>query len=84
MNKQKFKASAVGIKPTLHIGKCGVEKVAQELKKQLEIKKIVKVKFLKTAFIEENKLKLSKKMEGLTGSELIDVRGNTAVFRRKV
>lgn len=83
MNKQKDKAEAAFIQPTVHVGKSGIESVVEELKKQLKTKKMVKVKFLKTAFIIEGKKELSEKLANLTDSELIEVRGNTAVFCRK-
>lgn len=44
---------------------------------------MVKVKLLKTAFLVGNKQELSEKLAKLTESELIEVRGNAAVFRRK-
>ncbi len=59
MNKQKYKAEATGIETTLNIGKSGIESVVEELKKQLKLKKIVKVKILKTALLEKNKQELS-------------------------
>lgn len=83
MNKQKAKAKAASLEPTLHIGKAGIEPVIQELKNQLKNRKMVKVKFLKTAFVETDKQELSEKLAELTISELVEVRGNTAVFRRK-
>ncbi|MDP2846488.1 MAG: YhbY family RNA-binding protein [Candidatus Methanoperedens sp.] len=60
-----------------------MEHVKKELKKQMKRKKLVKLKFLKSAFVEVGKKELSEKLANLTGSELIEVRGNTAVFRRK-
>jgi RNA-binding protein YhbY len=41
------------------------------------------VKFLKTAIYEKDKHEMAEKLANMTGSELIEVRGNTAVFRRK-
>lgn len=83
MNRQKDKSEASFIQPTIHVGKSGIEPVVEELKNQLKIKKMVKVKFLKTAFIEFGKKELSEKLANFTDSELIEVRGNTGVFRRK-
>ena len=83
MNKQEYKAASVELEPTLQIGKSGIEVVVEELQRQLKDRKLVKVKFLKSAFIEGNRHELSEKLANLTHSELIDVRGNTAVFRRK-
>ncbi len=83
MNKQEYRAASTELEPTLHIGKSGIENVFEELKKQLKDKKLVKVKFLKTAFIEGGRKELAEKLAAGTDSELIEVRGNTAVFRRK-
>ena len=83
MNKQKSRAEGTSLDATIHVGKSGIEPVIEELKNQLKIKKMVKVKFLKTAIIEIGKHELSEKLANLTDSELIEVRGNTAVFRRK-
>ncbi|HEY9245707.1 MAG TPA: YhbY family RNA-binding protein [Candidatus Methanoperedens sp.] len=81
MNEQKAEASRLGT--TLHVGKSGIENVAGELKKQLKVRKMVKVKLLKSAFLQGDKKEMSEKLAELTDSELIEVRGNTAVFRRK-
>ncbi len=83
MNKQGYRAASTDLLPALHIGKSGIESVVEELRKQLKRKKLIKIKFLRSAFIEGNKHELSEKLANLTGSELIEVRGNTAVFRRK-
>lgn len=83
MNRQIYKAQATGLEPTLIVGKSGIEMVVEELIKQLKIKKMVKVKLLKTALLEMKKQELAVKLADLTGSELIEIRGNTAVFRRK-
>ncbi len=83
MTKQKSKAAATSLDATIHIGKSGIEPAIEELKNQLKNRKMVKVKFLKTAFIETGRHELSEKLADLTDSELIEVRGNTAVFCRK-
>ncbi len=71
------------LEPTLHIGKAGIEGVVEELKIQLKSRKLVKVRFLRTAFIEGDKKELMQKLADLSGSELIQTRGNTAVYSRK-
>lgn len=83
MNKQEKKSEAVYIEPTLHVGKSGIEVVVEELKTQLKTKNIVKVKFLRSAFAQTGKKELAEKLADISGSELIEVRGNTAVFCRK-
>jgi len=83
MNKQERKAEATSIEPTLHVGKSGIDVVVEELRTQLKNRNIVKVKILKSAFIETGKKELAEKLANLSNSELIEVRGNTAVFCRK-
>ncbi len=83
MNRQKYKAEATLLEPSLQIGKSGIENVAQELKNQLKARQMIKVRFLRTALLETNKQELAEKLSNLTDSELIEIRGNTAVFRRK-
>ena len=83
MNKQQYRAEATGIETSINIGKSGIENVIEEFKKQLKTKKIIKAKFLKSAFVETNKKELAEKLADSTNSDLIEIRGNTAVFRRK-
>ncbi len=83
MNRQEHRKSATAIEPALQIGKSGIEAVVDELRTQLKNKKLIKVKFLKTALHEGDKNEMAEKLAKMTGSELIEVRGNTAVFRRK-
>ena len=83
MNRQKYKSEASLLEPVIQIGKSGIETVVEELKKQLKIKTMIKVKFLKAALVEGNKQELAEKLADLTNSDLIEVRGNTAVLRRK-
>ncbi len=83
MNRQEHRKSATALEPALQIGKSGIGAVVDELKTQLKNRKLVKVKFLKSAFFEGDKNELAEKLANMTGSELIEVRGNTAVFRRK-
>ena len=82
MNKEDNRGDAV-LEPTLQIGKSGIESVVEELKNQLKSKRLVKIKFLRSALIEGDRQELAEKLANLTGSELVEVRGNTAVLRRK-
>ncbi len=82
MNKQEKKAQATYIASTLHVGKSGIDVVVEELKTQLKNRDIVKVKILKTAFIDTGKKELAEKLARLSNAELIEVRGNTAVYCR--
>lgn len=84
MKKQEQRAEATAIEPSIHIGKSGIEAVIEELKIQLKKKNMVKVKILRSAFMEEEKSKIVEKLALLSNSDLIEVRGNTAVFCRKM
>ncbi len=83
MNRQEHRKSATALPPVIQVGKSGTSAVAEELRTQLKKGGLVKVKFLKSAFFEGDRHELAKKLADTTGSELIEVRGNTAVFRRK-
>ncbi len=83
MNRQEKKAEAASIEPTLHVGKSGIGAVVEELKTQLKERKLVKVKILRSAFTETGKKELAEELAKLADAELIEVRGNTAVFCRK-
>ncbi|NJD53472.1 MAG: YhbY family RNA-binding protein [Candidatus Methanoperedens sp.] len=83
MNKQEKRAEATSIETTLQVGKSGIGGVVEELKIQLKNRNMVKVKILKSAFAETGKKELAQELADLSGSELIEVRGNTAVFCRK-
>ncbi len=84
MNRQEHKKKAVSLEPVLQIGKSGIEAVVDELRSQLKDKKLIKVKFLRAALLDRDRHEMAEKLANLTGAELIEVRGNTAVFRRKV
>lgn len=83
MSKQQYRAEAAKLEHSINVGKSGIENVVEELKKQLKAKKMVKAKFLKSAFVETSKNELAEKLADSTNSDLIEIRGNTAVFRRK-
>ncbi len=83
MNRREQRKSVAFLEPVLHVGKSGIETVVEELKKQLENKKLAKVKFLRSALLGGKRHEMAEKLAHMTDSELIEVRGNTAVFRRK-
>ncbi|MDK2849435.1 MAG: RNA-binding protein [Candidatus Woesearchaeota archaeon] len=75
----------------IRIGKKGIsEALINEIKIRLKKKKLVKIKFL-AAFlnsIEENKKKVIKEalqiIANHTDSEVLEVRGNTAILKEKL
>ncbi len=80
MKKQEKKSAGTSLQSTLHIGKGGIDGAVEELKIQLRKKKLVKVRFLRTAFVETGKRELAQKLADLSHSTLVEMRGNTAVF----
>ncbi|WP_232687902.1 YhbY family RNA-binding protein [Halobacterium zhouii] len=65
---------------TVWVGKAGVDAVAEELRDQLEDRDVVKVKFLRSARGGDETEDLADDLADLTGSDVVDVRGNTAVY----
>ena len=80
MNAKK----AASLKPAIQIGKEGItDSVIEELKRQLKDKKLVKVKFLRSALEEKDREESAEDLRNKTGAELIEIRGNTAVFYKR-
>jgi len=66
------------LKPTVWIGKKGsTPEAVAEIRRQLEARKPVKVRFLRGAEMDPDALAAE------TGAELVGVRGRTVVLRRK-
>lgn len=69
------------IKATLQVGKAGItESTVAELKAQLEKKELIKVKVLSTGAEGGERKALFEQLAASAGSELIEVRGGTALF----
>jgi RNA-binding protein len=66
---------------TVWVGKAGIESVVEELSDQLDDRDVVKVKFLRSARGGDETADLAADLAERTGAEVIDVRGNTAVYR---
>ena len=80
MNKSEIRNLSV----TVQIGKKGVtDSSIQEIKKQLEKKKIIKVKILRSAFESAEKDELVNEIVSKTDSELLDKIGFVIVLKRK-
>jgi len=71
--------------PTIWMGKKGVTQEAiEEVSKQLDQNEVVKVRVLKSALRISKREVLASLIAEKTGSELIEVRGNTfVVYRRR-
>ena len=70
---------------TMWIGKKGAESIqAEEVSKQLDKRKAIKIKILKSALINEDAKQIAQKIAEQTQSEIVDLRGHTfTVYRRK-
>jgi len=65
---------------TVWVGKAGIESVTAELRTQLEDADLVKVKFLRAARGGTTTAELAERLAELTGAELVETRGHTAVY----
>lgn len=78
---QKLKTLSVELIPTLWIGKYGAnDAIALELQRQLKLRKMVKVKILKTALFESSRDEIAHELEHASGARLVDLKGATAVY----
>lgn len=66
---------------TLRVGKRGVEAVEDELASQLDNSDLVKVKFLRAARGGTDTEELAEELAEAAGADLVETRGNTAVYR---
>ncbi|MEM2934316.1 MAG: 50S ribosomal protein L10 [Methanocellales archaeon] len=79
-----MKEKAALLKAAIQIGKGGITSgVVEELRRQLKEKKLVKVKFLRSALEKAEKEQLVRELQERTGAILIEIRGNTAIFHEK-
>jgi len=70
-------------KAHVQIGKAGLtEGVIEEIKRQLEDKKLIKIRFMKSATEKRDVEDLAEEIAMKTGSKVEDVRGRTAVIRK--
>lgn len=79
--KRRIKRKLNAEKPTVWVGKEGATpQIQNEICRQLEKKKMVKVKMLKTALKDEEAKNVASKIAQQTESTLIDVRGHTFIL----
>lgn len=87
MDKKKIlemRGMAARMESSTHIGKNGVTpSLIEELTRQLKDNKLVKVKILKSALDEMPRDEIAKLLAEKTGSELIEVKGNTVVLFKR-
>ena len=80
MTDQELRKEAHDLDVTVWVGKGGVGSVVDELGDQLGNEKLVKVKFLRAARGGTTTEELAEGLAGKVNAELVEVRGNTAVY----
>lgn len=81
MVSDEVRKAAHNLDVTVWVGKHGIESVTEELVDQLEANQLVKVKFLRAARGSGETETLAEELAKAASAELIETRGNTAVFR---
>ncbi|MBU4283613.1 MAG: YhbY family RNA-binding protein [Nanoarchaeota archaeon] len=81
MFNNKLKEKAKTLEPVIRIGKNGLtESTIKEIKKQLNKKKLIKVKLLRAFINNRNKREAAKEIAQKTNSQLIDLVGFVIVL----
>lgn len=81
--RRRLRVQAQGLPAAMNIGKAGLTAgVVEEVRRQLEEHRLVKVKLLASARGEQAREALAAELAERTGAELVEVRGNTAVLWR--
>lgn len=80
MTDQQLRKEAHDVDVTVWVGKAGIEAVVDELADQLDERRLVKVKFLRAARGGTTTDELADTLATTAGADLIETRGNTAVF----
>lgn len=79
---ERYRKEAHDLEVTVWVGKGGIEAVEGELADQLADKKLVKVKFLRSARGAKETDELAENLNEKVGAELVETRGNTAVYHK--
>lgn len=80
MDEQELRKRAHDLDVTVRAGKAGVDAVVEELDDQLADRDLVKVKFLRSARGGTTVDELAADLAEQVGADLIETRGNTAVY----
>ena len=80
MTDQQLRKEAHDLDVTVWVGKSGIEAVVDELSDQLDDRKLVKAKFLRAARGGTSTDELAAELAEAVDADLIETRGNTAVF----
>ncbi|MFB6252979.1 MAG: YhbY family RNA-binding protein [Halobacteriaceae archaeon] len=77
---EELRKEAHDLDVTVWVGKAGIDSVVDELADQLDDRDLVKVKFLRSAQGDSTVDELATDLSERVGAELIETRGNTAVY----
>ena len=80
MSDQQLRKEAHDLDVTVWVGKAGIDAVVDELADQLDDRTLVKTKFLRAARGGTSKEELAAELAEAVGADLVETRGNTAVF----
>ncbi|MFB6235625.1 MAG: YhbY family RNA-binding protein [Halopenitus sp.] len=80
MTDQTLREEAHDVDVTVWVGKSGIESVVDELDDQLDNRRLVKVKFLRSARAGTSTEELAEELADMVDAELVETRGNTAVL----
>ncbi|MFB6228650.1 MAG: YhbY family RNA-binding protein [Halobacteriales archaeon] len=82
MDEQALRKEAHDLDVTVWVGKAGTDAVVGELSDQLAERDLVKAKFHRSARGGSSMEKAAANLAEATGADLIETRGNTAVYYR--
>jgi RNA-binding protein len=80
--KRILRAKSHDIKPVVWVGKEGVDKVIEEVKRQLKDRGLIKVKIRRTALIHMDKTEIAEKIAKETDSEIVSIVGHVITLFR--
>lgn len=80
----ELRGQAANVVASTHVGKNGVTPpLVEELRRQLKDNRLVKVKLLRSAVEAMPREAMGKELAERTGSELIEIKGNTIVLFKR-
>jgi len=82
MDEQALRKEAHDLDVTVWVGKRGIDPVVEELSDQLDERNLVKAKFLRSARAGDSTEEVAADLAEATDADLIETRGNTAVYHR--
>ena len=81
---KELKSKAMLLEPIINVGKAGLtDSVIEEIKVQLKKRKLIKIKFLKSALKDKDKKELAQELVEKTNAQLIHKVGFVVVLYKK-